>query len=515
MSTTSEAMSNPPQEGMPPVFDPAPGQPGAPDLPAAPANHQPTQQDAPASGSTGIIAILLVAAFVVILNETTMNVALTSIMADFHVTERSAQWLTTAFMLTMAVVIPVTGWLLERFPTRAVFTLAMSLFSAGTLLAAIAPTFELLLGARVVQASGTAVMMPLLMTTIMNLVPPQGRGKVMGNISLVISVAPAVGPTLSGLLLQLGSWRYIFGFVLPIAVGMLLLGRARLRNASTTSRVPLDGWSIPLTVIGFAPLIYGLSLIGSDAPFWEPLLAIGIGIAGLIGFVGRQLVLQSRDQAFLDLRAFTFPVFTVALLMMAIAMMAMFGSIIMLPLLLQKVYALQPLHVGLMMLPGGIAMGVMGPLVGRLYDRVGPRVLVVPASLLVLGVFAFFSMLTPTTPWWLIMVAHIVMSVSFAFIFTPLFTVALGVLPPRLYSHGSALIGTIQQVAGAAGTALFVTVFAMQSQAAATAGAPAAEALLSGSHWAFLGAGAVWTAAVIASVFVSKPADVGDVPLGH
>lgn len=502
------------------AFDQLPAEPVGSEAvapkPAVQAPIGPPESAAAASpGSRSIITILLISAFVVILNETTMNVALTNIMANFGVTERSAQWLTTAFMLTMAVVIPVTGWLLERFPLRAVFTLAMSLFSAGTLLAAIAPSFELLLGARVVQASGTAVMMPLLMTTIMNLVPPHGRGKVMGNISLVISVAPAVGPTLSGLLLQLGSWRYIFAFVLPIAVGMLLLGRARLRNASPTVPVPLDGWSIPLTVIGFAPLIYGLSLIGSDAPFWEPWLALGIGIAGLIGFVARQLVLQTRETAFLDLRAFTFPTFTVALLMMAIAMMAMFGSIIMLPLLLQKVYALAPLQVGLMMLPGGIAMGLMGPLVGRLYDRVGPRILVTPATVLVLGVFAFFATLTPATPWWMIMVAHIVMSVSFAFLFTPLFTVALGVLPPRLYSHGSALIGTIQQVAGAVGTAGFVTIFAMQSQAALGAGVPQNQALLIGSHWAFLAAGAVWTATIIASLFLRKPADGGDPPMGH
>ena len=191
--------------------------------------------------------------------------------------------------------------------------------------------------------------------------------------------------------------------------------------------------------------------------------------------------------------------------MMAIAMMAMFGSIIMLPLLLQNVYGLEPLHVGLMMLPGGVAMGLLGPLVGRLYDKVGPRVLVVPASLVVLGVFWFFSMLTPTTPWWAVMVAHIVMSVSFAFIFTPLFTVALGVLPPRLYSHGSAMIGTIQQVAGAAGTSLFVTVFAMQTAVATSAGQPDAQAMLTGSHWAFLGAGAVWTAAVVTGFFLRKP----------
>lgn len=462
-----------------------------------------------------IIAILLVAAFVVILNETTMNVALTRIMTDFGVTERNAQWLTTAFMLTMAIVIPITGWLLERLPTRAVFTLAMTLFSAGTLICALSPTFTVLLGGRIVQASGTAVMMPLLMTTIMHLVPARGRGQVMGTISMVISVAPAVGPTLSGVLLQLGSWRLIFAVVLPIALSILALGRARLVNANTPRPVPLDGWSIPLTALAFGPLIYGFSLIGdTTVPFWQPMLAIGVGVAGLVAFCARQFVLQARDRAFLDLRTFTFPTFSIAALMMAIAMMALFGTIIMLPLLLQRVYGLAPLAVGLMMLPGGVAMGLLGPVIGRLYDRVGPRVLVVPASLVVLAVFVGFSMLTPATPWWLVMVGHVTMSVSFACVFTPLFTVALGSLPARLYSHGSAMVGTVQQVAGAAGTALFVTAFAMQSQAAASTGAGEAAAMLAGSHWAFLGAGAVWTAAVIAGLFLRRPPEQADVPAG-
>ena len=181
----------------------------------------------------------------------------------------------------------------------------------------------------------------------------------------------------------------------------------------------------------------------------------------------------------------------------------------MLPLLLQRAYGLEPIQVGLMMLPGGIAMGVLGPAIGRLYDRIGPRPLVVPASLVVLGTFVFFALLSPSTPWWLVMLAHMTMSTSFSFIFTPLFTVALGSLPQRLYSHGSALIGTVQQVAGAAGTALFVTVFALQSGVAAAAGASPRDAMLEGSHWAFLGAGAVWTAAVVAGLFLRRPAEEG------
>jgi DHA2 family lincomycin resistance protein-like MFS transporter len=455
-----------------------------------------------------VIPILLVAAFVVILNETTMNVALSSIMTDLGVDERTAQWLTTAFMLTMAVVIPITGWLLDRLPTRRVFQLAMLSFSVGTLLCMIAPSFAFLLAGRVVQASGTAIMMPLLMTTVMQLVPANGRGKVMGNISMVISMAPAVGPTLSGIILQLGSWRLIFGVVLPIALAMLLLGSRKLGDVGERKLTPLDAVSIPLTVIAFGPLVYGLSLVGAeDVEFWVPMLSIGIGVGGLVAFVARQLVLQGRGEAFLDLRTFTHGAFTVALTMMAIAMMAMFGTIIMLPLLLQRAYGMEPLQVGLMMLPGGLAMGLLGPVVGRLFDRVGPRPLVLPAGAVVLGVFLFFSTLSLGTPWWAIMIAHIAMSVGFASIFTPLFTISLGALPKNLYSHGSAVIGAVQQVAGAAGTALFVTVFAMQTAAAAPTAPSEAAAMLAGAHWAFLGAGAIWTGAAICGFFLRKPDD--------
>ncbi|MFV0451152.1 MAG: MDR family MFS transporter [Propioniciclava sp.] len=453
-----------------------------------------------------ILAILLVSAFVVILNETTMNVALATIMADFGVTERSAQWLTTGFMLTMAVVIPVTGWLIDRLPTRRIFLIAMALFSLGTFVCAIAPTFALLLSGRVIQASGTAMMMPLLMTTVMQLVEPAHRGAIMGNISLVISVAPAVGPTLSGLLLELGSWRLVFATVLPIAVVMLVLGLARLQNTGISHRTPLDLTSVALTAVGFGPLVYGLSLLGDGgAPVWEAPLALTVGIVGVALFGWRQLVLQRTDTALLDLRTFSYRGFRTGVLMMALTTMALFGTIIMLPLVLQRSFGLEPIQVGLMLLPGGIAMGLLGPVVGRLYDRVGPRTLVSPAAVVVLGAFVFLGTLTEATPWWLIVAGHMTMSVGFAFIFTPLFTVALGSLPRDLYSYGSATLGTVQQIGGATGTAVFVTIFSMMADSSLGAGASEGHAVLVGSHGAFLGAAAVWSAAVVASFFLRRP----------
>lgn len=453
-----------------------------------------------------VITILLIAAFVVILNETALNVALTSVMTDLHVDERTVQWLTTSFMLTMAVVIPITGWLLERIPTRTAFILAMSLFTSGTLVCALAGTFPLVLTGRIIQASGTAIMMPLLMTTIMQLVPPAHRGAVMGNISLVISVAPALGPTMAGLVLQFTSWRGVFGIMVPIGLAMLIVGALRITNVNETIRVPLDVLSIPLTVLGFGGLVYGLSLIGdASAPAAEVGGSFAVGVVALAAFLWRQVRLARDDRALLDLRAFTHGSFSISVIVMSLAMMALFGTVIMLPLLLQQALHLPALSVGLMLLPGGLLMGVLGPVVGRLYDRVGARPLMLPASIVVAGVFWLLSTIQPDTPWWFVLACHMAMSASFAFMFTPLFTIALGSLPRQLYTHGSAIVGTVQQLAGALGTAVFVTVFAAQSDAHKATGAGVEESLLFGSHLAFLGAGAVWLLAIVATAFLRTP----------
>lgn len=216
-------------------------------------------------GSVAVIITLLVATFVVILNETIMNVALSHLMKDLNVSSSTVQWLATGFMLTMAVVIPTTGFILEKLSTRQVFITAMSLFSAGTLLAALAPGFGVLLLARVIQASGTALMMPLLFTTILTLVPIGKRGMVMGNVTIAISVAPALGPTISGVILEHFSWRFIFVFVLPVALIALAVGLKFLRNIGNPGEQKLDFISVLLTVPAFGGIVYGLSEIGASA----------------------------------------------------------------------------------------------------------------------------------------------------------------------------------------------------------------------------------------------------------
>ncbi|BDZ51969.1 MFS transporter [Frondihabitans sucicola] len=464
-----------------------------------------------------VLGLLLVSAFVVILNETIMSVALPTLIIDLKISAATAQWLTTGFLLTMAVVIPVTGFLLQRFNTRPVFILAMSLFSAGTLVAAIAPGFPVLLVARVIQASGTAIMMPLLMTTAMTLVAPAARGRVMGNISIVISVAPAIGPTISGLILSALSWRFMFVIVLPIAVAALILGSIKMKNVTVPRKVPLDVLSVILSAFAFAGLLYGLSSVGeaasgSDQPV-TPLVPVIVGLVALALFVLRQTRLAKSKLPLLDLRTFLSRTFSISIAMIAVSSIALFGSLIILPIYMQTVLGFNTLTTGLLLLPGGIVMGVLAPFVGRVYDRIGPTALLVVGSILVSGaLWAMAMVFRVDTPAYMIPVIHIVLSIGLSMTFTPLFTASLGAVKPELYSHGSAILNTVQQVAAGLGTALFVTLLATGTASRIAAGASQVDATMTGVQTAFLAGAIISLFTIVASFFVRKPAAVDGAP---
>lgn len=462
-----------------------------------------------------VIITLLVATFVVILNETIMGVALPHLMIDLEVSTQTVQWLSTAFLLTMGVVIPTTGFLLQRLPTRTVFILAMSLFSVGTLLAAVSVGFWMLLAARVVQACGTAIMLPLLITTILTLVPVARRGVVMGNVSIAISVAPAIGPTVSGLILQFLSWRFMFIIVLPIALAALVVGSRLLGSVGTPGRQRLDVVSVLLSVPGFGGLVYGLSRLGeaSEGGLGVALACLAVGVLCLVAFGWRQLRLARGGDPLLDLRAFRFPMFSLSLAMLCIAMVALFGVVILLPIYLQNVRGLDSLQTGLLLLPGGLLMGLLGPVVGRLFDRFGPRGLSTTGAVLLVLTLWRLSTVDAGTPVWLLVSYHLVLSLGLACLFTPAFTTALNPLPPSLYSHGSAILSTLQQVAGAAGTALLVGLMAGRAASLAAKGASAVEAQSAGIHTAFTVATFVALGAVVCALFLrnSSPPETSEV----
>jgi len=469
----------------------------------APATGDPgtEPQTTPTAGASLVIWLLVGSAFVMILNETIMSVALPALIEDLRISVTTAQWLTSGFLLTMAVVIPITGFLLQRFPPRRVYLTSMLLFSTGTLVSALAPGFPVLLAGRIVQAAGTAVMVPLLMTTVLRLVPAERRGATMGTITIVIAVAPAVGPTLSGVILSTLGWRFMFWVVLPIALVALAAGARWLHVAAEVRPVPLDLGSVALSALGFGGLVFGLTLVGESARGhalvtpWVPVL---VGAAALAVFVARQLRLQDDGNALLDLRPFGHRPFVLAMALVVLSMMSLFGVLILLPLYLQDVLGISPFVTGLAVLPGGLAMGLLGPVVGRLYDRLGPRRLVVPGTAVLTCALWAFTTLGTTSPLWMVVVFHVVLVLGISLMLTPLMTDALGRLPGHLDSHGSAIMATLQQVAGAAGTALFVTVMAVAS-AGATAGTDVV-----GARVAFTVAAIIATAALPLTLLVGR-----------
>ncbi|MEV6767343.1 MDR family MFS transporter [Nocardia sp. NPDC051030] len=444
--------------------------------------------DLSASPTTGrtptVIRLLVLATFVVILNETIMINAIPRLMTDLHVSERSAQWVSTAFMLTMAAVIPTTGWFLQRVTTRRAYALAMGVFLAGTALSAVAPSFAVLLIGRVIQAGGTAVMMPLLMTTLMTVVPETDRGRVMGNVTLAISVAPAMGPVISGLVLQVGSWRYLFLLVLPIAGAVTAFGLRHLENIGEPQTGSIDVPSVGFAALGFGSLVYGLSQFTTDNVA-TPALIVAAGIALVAIFAFRQLRLQRNGTPLLDLRVLLSGTYSKALVLMAVAFLAMMGSMILLPLYLQNLRHLSPLQTGLLVMPGGLAMGLLGPTVGKLFDRFGGRVLVIPGAIAITASLAGFTQISLTTPYVLLVALHILLMIGLAAAFTPVFTLGLGALPMHLYSHGSSMLGTLQQVAAAFGTALVVTVMTGRATSLVKNGTDPVTAHIDGMRLAF------------------------------
>ena len=470
---------------------------------------------APADGTIArsdmrVIWLLLVAAFVAILNETTMGIAIPHLNTDLGIPPELGQWLTSAFMLTMAVVIPTTGFILQRFTTRQVFIAAMISFSLGTLVSLIAPGFAVLLVGRVIQAVGTGIMMPLLMTTIMNVVPPQSRGRMMGRVGMVISLAPATGPVLAGAVLEVFNWRALFAIILPIALIALAMGIRWMTNLGETRRMPLDVVSIPLAALGFGGIVFGISQLGGEgagAGATTGVIALVVGVVSLGLFVWRQLVLQRVDDALLDLRVFRSTNFTFSVIIMSILALSMFGTLTLLPQYLQNVVGLESFSAGLILLPGSVLMGLLGPIMGRVYDARGTRPLLIPGTILVSAALFFYSTVSEHTEWWVLVIVQAVMSVGLAMSFTPLFSASLGSLQRSLYSHGSAVLNTMQQVAGAAGVAVLLVTYSAILHSGEEQGLSTALAGAPGARTAFLIAAIISLAAVALSPFVRKPAD--------
>ncbi|MFD1849889.1 DHA2 family efflux MFS transporter permease subunit [Oceanobacillus bengalensis] len=403
-----------------------------------------------------IMIVLISGAFVAILNQTLLGTALPHIMKDLHIDENTVQWLQSAFMLVNGIMIPITAFLIGRFTTRGLFLTAMTLFSVGTLLAAIAPNFSMLLSGRVFQAAGAGIMMPLMQTIMMLIFPIEKRGTVMGMFGLVIAFAPAIGPSLSGYIVEHFPWRTLFYMILPIAIIDIIVAYFILKNVTKQTFPKIDILSIILSTLGFGGLLYGFSAAGSAG--WgsaQVIISFIVGAITLTWFILRQLNLK---EPILEMRVFKYKMFTLTTALGMVTFIAMIGAAVVLPLYMQNMLGFSPLVSGLALLPGAILQGIMNPVTGRLFDKYGARWLtIIGLSLIVITTF-MLSFLTSETSFTYIATAHAFRMLGVAMAMMPATTAGLNELPRDLISHGTAVNNTFRQVSGAIGTALPITI---------------------------------------------------------
>ncbi|MEH7418574.1 DHA2 family efflux MFS transporter permease subunit [Neobacillus drentensis] len=413
------------------------------------------------SGTGKILTALMLGAFVAILNQTLLNVAIPHIMNDLGVSANTVQWLSTGYMLVNGILIPVTAYLIEKFGTRKLFIAAILLFTLGSLVCSLSINFTMLMIGRVVQASGAGIIMPLLMTVFFALFPPEKRGKAMGLMGVVMIFAPAIGPTLSGWLIGHYSWRLLFDIVIPIGVIDLIFSFMWMKDVTKTTNPKFDFPGLLFSTLGFGFLLYGFSEAGSDG--WDSatvVISLTVGAIFILAFIWREL---TTDKPMLDLRVFKYDIFALTTIISMIVNMAMFGAMILLPIYLQNIRGFTALESGLLMLPGAIIMGIMSPISGALFDKIGARWLgVIGLTITVITTWQF-TKLSMTTSYTHLLLLYVFRMFGMSFIMMTIMTEGLNQLPRHLGAHGTAASNTARQIAGSIGTAFLVTVMTSRS----------------------------------------------------
>lgn len=447
-----------------------------------------------------LIAVILAGAFVVILNQTLLNTAIPKIMADLSISANTAQWLTTGFMLTNGVMIPITAFLIEKFSSRKLFITAMSFFATGTLVAALAPNFPVLLTGRVIQAMGAGIMIPLMQTIFLLIFPVEKRGMAMGMVGLVIAFAPAIGPTLSGWVVEHYAWRTLFEMILPIAILDIIFAIFAMKNVTKLTHPKIDVLSVILSSFGFGGLLYGFSSAGNTG--WastEVFIALSVGAVALILFIWRQLTLK---RPMLEFRVFKNKIFALSVLIGMIVMVSMLGVELLLPLYMQNAQGYSALESGFLLLPGALVMGIMSPIVGKVFDKIGARPLAIIGLAIVSAMTFLFSQMTASTTYGFMMIVYAIRMFGIALVMMPVMTAGLNQLPDYLIPHGTAMNNTLRQVAASIGTAALITVMTNETTEAAKHGL--SHPMIEGMSAAFLVATILAIIALVFSFFI-KP----------
>lgn len=447
-----------------------------------------------------IVGIFLVGAFVAILNQTLLIPAIPHIMEEFNIDVSKGQWLTTAFMLTNGILIPITAFLIEKFSSRSLVLTALSIFTAGTILASFATNFSVLLAARIVQAAGAGILMPLMQTIFLTIFPKEKRGQAMGMVGLVISFAPALGPTLGGWIVDSFSWKFLFYIVLPIGIIDLILAYFLMKNVTQQRDTRIDVLSVILSSFGFGGLLYGFSSVGTYG--WTSatvLISLIVGAVSLFFFILRQ---SNLKRPMLEFGVFKFAIFSLTTFLGMLVFALLIGTETILPLYTQNVRGLSALDTGLILLPGALFMGLLSPIIGRIFDKVGGKGLALGGFTILTVTSLPFMMLSLDSSIALITVAYTFRLIGVGMIMMPLTTAGINSLPPHLIPHGTAMNNTMRQMGGSIGTAVLVSI--MSSSAANAALSDPMKSAVHGMNTSFIVSGAIAVIGLVLSFFLKE-----------
>ena len=407
-----------------------------------------------------ILAAMLFGMFIAILNQTLLNVALPKINTEFNISASTGQWLMTGFMLVNGILIPISAFLFNKYSYRKLFIIGLALFTLGSLVCAISFNFPIMMSGRVLQAIGAGILMPLGSNVIVTIFPPEKRGVAMGTMGIAMILAPAIGPTLSGYIVQNYHWNVMFYGMFFIGIIAIVIGLFWFKLYQSTTNPKADIPGIIYSTIGFGSLLYGFSEAGNKG--WgstEIVTMFIVGTVFIIFFILRELRMKAP---MLSLEVLKYPTYTLTTIINMIVMMSLYGGMILLPLYLQNLRGFSALDSGLLLLPGALVMGALGPVAGKLLDTIGIK----PLAIFGIGIMTYatweLSKLNMDTTYLHIMWIYIVRSFGMAFIMMPIMTAGMNALPPRLISHGNAFVNTMRQLAGSIGTAILVTVMTTQ-----------------------------------------------------
>lgn len=456
-----------------------------------------------------MLAVLMFGTFVTVLNQTVVTPALPSVMTEMSVDAATAQWLTTGFTLVNAIMIPITAYLTDRYSTRNLFVAAMGIFTVGSLLAGWGPSFPVLLGGRLLQAAGAGILMPMVMTVLMLTFPIDKRGSAMGLFGVVIAFAPAIGPTVAGLVIDNASWHDMFFIIAGLSAIVIVWSLFVLeRTPAPDKQTTLDKPSVVLSSLGFGCLLYGFSVIGSYGISVQAAVASVVGIASLVFFFRRQLKMENP---MLQVRVLANRKFLIGTIIGMLVQASLLAAGILLPIYLQSLLGYSATVSGLVILPGAIVMGAMGPIAGRLFDKHGPRVLsLVGLSMLTLTTFAM-AFLGDSTGVVYLTILYTVRLFSLALVNMPITTWAMNALDNSLINHGTSVNNTFRQVAGSLGTAVLVSVMTIATNAGGTS-MDSVHASIFGINMAFAVAGLLCVIGLVLTIaFVKdKPGEAAE-----